>query len=297
MEVSPPAGDGVVVKVASAGICGSDLHLLAFPLTTTLGHEFAGWLPDGTPVAVEPIAPCGHCPMCLDGDYQRCAGGMATMIGVGRDGGMAESCLVPASAIVRLAAGVEPRDACVVEPLAVAVHAIRRGRITAADRVAVIGGGTIGLCAVAAARACGAHVDLVARHYHQRAAGERLGAGTAASDGYDVVIDAAGTTEAFDQCVSMVRARGRIVMVGTYWGGLQVPGVFVCLKEIDIIPSSAYGRSGPARDIDIAATLLAATPEIATTLITHRLPLDAAIEAFALAQDRSSGAIKVVLEP
>lgn len=58
---APPTGDGVRVKVASAGICGSDLHLLAmWPLQATLGHEFAGHLADGTPVAVEPIDPTGR---------------------------------------------------------------------------------------------------------------------------------------------------------------------------------------------------------------------------------------------
>ena len=69
------------------------------------------------------------------------------------------------------------------------------------------------------------------------------------------------------------------------------------MKEIDVIPASMYGRAGAMRDIDAAAALLAATPELPRAVITHRFPLAAAAEAFATASDRKSGAIKVVLEP
>jgi threonine dehydrogenase-like Zn-dependent dehydrogenase len=71
----------------------------------------------------------------------------------------------------------------------------------------------------------------------------------------------------------------------------------LCMKEVTLVPASMYGRVGPSRDVDVAATLLAARPEIADAMITHRFPLDAAAEAFAVARDRSAGAIKVVLEP
>jgi len=69
------------------------------------------------------------------------------------------------------------------------------------------------------------------------------------------------------------------------------------LKELRVQPSSMYGRHAAGRDIDGAAALLAANPEIPRAMITHRLPLDAAPEAFRIAQDRKAGAIKVVLEP
>jgi threonine dehydrogenase-like Zn-dependent dehydrogenase len=76
-----------------------------------------------------------------------------------------------------------------------------------------------------------------------------------------------------------------------------MPGQALCMKEISLVPASMYGRVGPSRDVDVAASLLAGRPHIAETLITHRFPLDAAAEAFAAARDRASGAIKVVLEP
>jgi threonine dehydrogenase-like Zn-dependent dehydrogenase len=87
-------------------------------------------------------------------------------------------------------------------------------------------------------------------------------------------------------------------MLATYWDGdLVIPSLGVGMKEVSLVPSSMYGRVGPSRDIDVAATLLATRPEIVDAIITHRFPLDAAAEAFAVARDRSAGAIKVVLEP
>ena len=301
VAVPAPTGDGVRVKVVSAGICGSDLHLIAmWPLEATLGHEFAGVLSDGTAVAVEPLDPCWQCDPCRNGDYHRCVRGAAMVIGVGLDGGMAEECLVPESAIVPLPAGLTPRDACRVEPLAVAVHGLRRGDVRTTDNVAIVGGGAIGLCAVAAARAIGARVDLGARHDAQHAAGNQIGAGVladGASSLYDVVVDAAGTAESLQQCINLAKPGARMILLATYWGGMQIPGFDLCMKEINVIPSAQYNRLGPSRDVDVAATILATNPNIARSLITHRFPLDAAAEAFAVAADRRAGAIKVVLEP
>jgi threonine dehydrogenase-like Zn-dependent dehydrogenase len=297
VETAGPAGEGVRVRVGSAGICGSDLHLLAWSLPVVMGHEMAGVLDDGTPVAVVPIAPCGECDPCRSGEPQRCVTGPAMVMGVGRDGGMADEVVVPATAISRLAAGVAVRDACLVEPLAVAVHGVRRGRIRPTERVAVIGGGSIGLAAAAAAQAIGASVDVAARHDRQRAAADRLGAGAVDGD-YDVVVEAAGTASALADAIDRCRPGGRIVMLGSYWDGdVALPGQTLCMKEIDLIPASMYGQVGPSRDFDVAAAILAHRPELSDAMITHRFPLDAVAEAFAVAADRAAGAIKVVLEP
>lgn len=114
---------------------------------------------------------------------------------------------------------------------------------------------------------------------------------------YDVVIEAAGTTESMEQAVRATAPGGKVVMLATYWGGLQVPAFDMCGKEVSLVPAWQYNRDDDARDVDVAASLLATTPSIADTLITHRFPLDAAAEAFAVARDRTAGAIKVVLEP
>jgi threonine dehydrogenase-like Zn-dependent dehydrogenase len=265
-------------------------------MPATLGHEMAGFLPDGTAVAVEPIAPCGSCAECRSGAYNRCQVGTSTLIGVGRDGGMADECVVPSSAVVPLAGGVSVGDACLVEPLAVAVHGVRRAAITPAERVAVVGGGSIGQAAVVAVQAVGVTVDIEARHDHQRAVAEQLGAGEV-TDRYDVVVESAGTESALARSLDLCRPGGRVVLLGTYWDAVTMPGVQMGMSEITLIPASMYGRAGTVRDVDVAAEILARRPELGGLLITHRFPLDAVREAFATARDRSSGAIKVVLEP
>jgi threonine dehydrogenase-like Zn-dependent dehydrogenase len=296
--VPPPSGDGVKVRIRSAGICGSDLHMLehGYHPAGTIGHELAGELVDGTPVAIEPLAPCGACAECVAGDYNLCRTEPALIIGIMRDGGMADELLVPARCLVPLPAGVAARDACLVEPLAVCLHGFRKVGLHGGQRVAVVGAGSIGLLAVAAARAAGADVGLVSRHDAQAAAGERLGA-TAASGEYDIVVECASTESALQTCCEIAKPGATVLLLSSYWDGLSLPGFVVLLKELKVQASSMYGRHAAGRDIDGAAALLAAAPELPRTVITHRLPLEAAPEAFRIARDRKAGAIKVVLEP
>ena len=307
VELPQPKGDGVRVRVRSSGICGSDLHLLGsteFPLTATLGHEFAGVTDDGTPVAIEPIQPCGKCEFCGAGDYQRCRLVGSMIMGLSLDGGMADEVRVPERCLVPLPAGLRVEDACLVEPLAVSVHGFVQIGLCGDQRVAIVGGGSIGLAAVAVARASGARVDLIARHASQAEAGERLG-GRALSEAdsestdssYDVVVDAAGTSSALARCLELAKPGGTLLLLASYWEGMDMPGFALCQKEVRVVPSMMYGRRSIGRDIDIAASVLAANPAIASTLITHRFPLDAVVEAFEMAAARSRGAIKVVLEP
>lgn len=295
VELPKPSGPGVRVRVATAGVCGSDLHMLGQVQGVTLGHEIAGVTDDGTPVAVEPMSPCGRCEPCRAGDYNLCVDGAAMFHGVGRDGGMADEMLVPARALVPLPSGLPLRDASLVEPLAVMVYALRRAGLRASQRVAVVGGGTIGLCAVAAVRASGAEVALVARYDAQRAAGERLGA-TQVSGQYDLVVEAAGSESALAQAVELAKPGGKVSIPGIYWQPVNMPGLAMGMKEVTLMPAFLYSRGAVSRDIDAAAATLAATPELPRAIITHRFPLDAAAEAFATAASRASGAIKVVLE-
>jgi threonine dehydrogenase-like Zn-dependent dehydrogenase len=291
------AGEGVRVRVRSAGICGSDLHMLAmkFPIRCIAGHEAAGLLDDGTPVAVEPISPCNECDYCRRGDYNLCKSATATLLGVGRDGCMTEELRMPERSLVRLPSNVDVKDACLIEPLAVAVHGLRKAGLTPGQRVAVIGGGTIGLCAVAAAADGGRVVGLAARYEHQIAAGKRLGA--VPIDGkYDLVAECTGSREAIKQAVDLCRPGGRLLLLGVYWEGAPLL-MSVMLNEITVVSSYMYAAGGGARDFDAAANLLSRHPEIAGTLITQRFPLAEAKQAFAAARDRKSGAIKVVLEP
>jgi len=298
LDVPAPTGDGVRVRMKSASICGSDLHMIEHGATmgVTLGHELAGELADGTPVAIEPLAPCGACAFCVTGDYNLCRSEPAMIFGIMRDGGMADELIVPPRCLVPLPAGVAVRDACLVEPLAVCVHGFRKIGLQGGQRVAVVGAGSIGLCAVAAARFAGAEVGLEARYDAQRAAGERLGARPIDGE-YDVVVECAGSDSAVQRVCELARPGGVVVLLSSYWGPLNLPAFLVMLKELRLQPSSMYGRHAAGRDIDGGAALLASNAEIPRALITHRLPLDAAVEAFRIARDRQAGAIKVVLEP
>jgi len=299
VDVPEPEGEGVLVNVRSAGICGSDLHMIdkGFPLPGTLGHEIAGTLADGRAVAIEPLAPCGHCDRCVAGDYEFCRLGPGMLHGVALDGGMADRIRVPARSIVPLPSNVSAADACLVEPLAVAAHGIDMLDLRAGSRVAVIGAGAVGLAATAILTARPGSVHIAARHEAQKEAASRLGARLDLEEEYDAVIECAGNSGALAQAARLCRPGGTILLLATYWDEVSLPAADVCLKSLRIFASFLYGHRGLVRDVDAAAQLLASRPELAEILITHRLPLDAAPEAFDIAADRAAGAIKVVLEP
>lgn len=293
----PEPADGETVQVAVAGICGSDLHLIAFgPLPVTLGHEVAGRLADGTPVAVWPARPCGTCDRCTAGTTTQCRRGAATDYGIGADGGMADRMAVDPANVFPLPAGVRVGDGALVEPLACCVHAFRRAHVPRGDRVAVIGAGTIGLASAAVARSLDCPVDVLARHPAQQDAARAIGAGTAPAGEYDVVVDAAGTSGAIAQGLARLRPGGTLVLVASHWEPVEFPQLFTA-REPTIVTALMHGDAEHGHDMDVAARILADQPEIPRALITHRLPLDRAADAFRIAADRASGAIKVVLEP
>ncbi len=288
---------GVRVTVASSGICGSDVHLASFgPSACTFGHEFCGRLDDGTPVAVLPIVTCGRCERCLRGDEQQCQAALGAMYGVSLDGGMAEAAWVDPACTKPLPPGLSLDDACLVEPIAVALHGCNRAGVGPSTRTLVVGGGPIGLCAVATARAAGATVDVLAHRSERVAAAERLGAGTSPADGYDVVIEAAGTQGSLDAAIDRVRPGGTVSIVGSYWDPVAI-GLGFQMKEVTLLPSFTYGHHHGSDEFVDAMAVLAGAPDLPAAVITHRLPLDAAAEAFGLASDRGRGAIKVVLHP
>lgn len=295
-ERDEPPGSGVLVELAAASICGTDLELAGLgELPFILGHELAGRVA-GNAFAIEPTRFCGQCAQCRMGATQRCVDGFALM-GFFSDGGMAEEFRVPEYALVPLPATLPVGDACLVEPLAVALHATRRGEIADGHTVAVVGGGSIGL-AVAACLVSQGHSPIVeARHPHQQEAAERLGATVGRATDADVVIEATGSPDGVARSVDAARPDGRVVVLGVFHGHIPVPGLPALHKEIVVAASTTYGRHAGHRETEEAAALLAANPDIAATLVTHRFPLDEAARAFAAAADRTSGAIKVVVEP
>ena len=297
-EVPAASGEGVRVRVRSIGICGSELHMLdrRFPIAGIPGHEFAGELEDGTAVGVEPLAPCAKCEECARGAYNMCRLGPRIVLGVGRDGGMADEVVIPERSLISLPANLDVKDACLIEPVAVALHGLGKAGLCGGMRVAVVGGGAVGLCAVAGAVFACAEVGLVARYPHQVKAGRRLGAEDVAGT-YDLVVECAGSESAVDVAVGLCRPSGRLLLLGTYWDGLNFPHYAVAQKDLTLFATMMYAMSGAWRDCDQAAALLAGNPEIARSLISHRFPLEEAPKAFEVARNRKAGSIKVVMEP
>ncbi|WP_445165477.1 zinc-dependent alcohol dehydrogenase [Mycolicibacterium sp. Dal123E01] len=288
-----PTGDGERVRITSAGICGSDLHVLQRgPSAVTIGHEFGGTLEDGTLVAVRPFRSCRQCAACAAGQPHLCAHLMSTFHGVTVDGGLAEEVMVAPDCLVEVPTNVDPASVALVEPIAVAVHAINRACIAPGDRVAIIGGGAIGLLSAAVLRGRDIAVDLLARHPAQIHAAEALGAGLATSGRYDVVIDAAGTSASMEQAIHLTERGGRVLLVALPWDPTILP-VSAVLKEVTIVPAVYYGLHDGVDEFHSAADALGRNPWWADTIVTHRFSLGDAAAAFETAVDRAAGAIKV----
>lgn len=297
LSVPVPDADGIRVHVAAAGICGSDLHALSHgPSPVTIGHEFGGTLDDGTPVAVRPNIACGECPSCRRGRDNLCRDATRLMYGMTLDGGMAEQVVVRPSNVHPLPAGLTPETSALVEPISIAVHAVHRAALEPGMRVLVVGAGSIGLALVLAARSGGIDVDIAARHPHQVAAADALGARLVVEKGYDVVFDSVGSQAAIDDALRRVRPGGTVVEVGGWWEPVHL-GFGVMLREVTIVSAIYAAHHHGESEFQQAATVLQRFPDAVSLFVTHRFPLDRAAEAFAVAADKSSGAIKVQLHP
>lgn len=296
VEVDEPPGQGELLSMRAVGICASDFGYLSYGTSVILGHELVGIRSDGTPVAVEGLYGCGDCRRCRVGQYNLCDQAAVHALGMFNDGGMVEQFRAPSERLVELPAGLDVASGSVVEPAAVSWHGVRVGGTDGGKRVAVVGAGSVGMLAVAAAQAQrAAEVSLESRYDHQRELGERLGA-TEPSGLYDVVIEAAGSASALQRCVELLAPGGTIAVLGVHYAGLDVPYLLMLPKEAKLVASMGYCSHEGGRDMQQAAEMLAARPEIADALVTHRFPLEDAAEAFRVAADRKSGAIKVVVE-
>jgi 2-desacetyl-2-hydroxyethyl bacteriochlorophyllide A dehydrogenase len=291
-----PGGDGVRVRVATASICGSDLHMIdnGWAEGLVMGHEFAGYTDDGSAVTVEPNLGCGHCWACAEGHRSHCTEG-TRYVGINVDGGMAEYVLVPEASIFRLPSGLDVDSACLIEPLAVAAHGLNRARVSAKDKVLVVGAGPIGLATAAILQGRGMAFDITARYPHQQAAAATLGGHTEASDGYDVVVDAVGSSDSIADAIARCRPMGRVALVGSLWTPASLDIAF-CARELELIAATTYRAGHKHGEFNEAAQVLQQSPHITDALITHRYPLEAAAEAFDTAAHRASGAIKVMFD-
>jgi threonine dehydrogenase-like Zn-dependent dehydrogenase len=325
VERPPDPGPGeALVRVRSTGICGSDLHFYRgeFPLPANFipGHECAGEvaaLGDGVEgfavgdrVALELFTVCLTCVQCRSGNYHLCPSRKAS--GLNAPGGLREYMTVPAYAMYKLPAEVDFELGALCEPLAVDVHGLRLVDLRFGDRVAVLGAGTIGLLAIAAAKEMGAtYIAATARHPHQKEMARRLGAdevfdGTnegigamnRAVGGADVVVETVGGhADTLGHAFTLVAPGGRISVLGAFTQPVQIHPILFFMKEPRVVGSNCYGRPGRASDYELAIEIMRRNAETLRALITHRFPLDRIDEAYAIADDKSSGAIKVQISP
>jgi len=295
------------VDVAYAGVCGSDLHIAAGEHDRAqpgivLGHEFVGHLaepyealPDGQPVFVSPLVHCGRCEACLAGRTNVCR--RLTLVGIDYPGGIAPRAVVPGFGIYPLTADVDLVAAALIEPLAVAVRAVRRSRLSVGDRAHVIGAGPVGCLVGLISAAAGATVTMSEPSSSRRTFATDLGFTIVENpeelgDGADVVFDASGHTSVAGELLRWLRAAGTVVIVGAYRPGLHGMDLLsVMFAEATIIGTRVYQRG------DILAAI-----ELVTTgrLDTHRLiskifPLGEAVTAVETLR-RGEG-MKMLIEP
>jgi (R,R)-butanediol dehydrogenase/meso-butanediol dehydrogenase/diacetyl reductase len=315
-----PLGPGEVrVSVAYVGICGTDLHIFhgdmdrRVTMPATIGHEMSGTILElgadvegwavGDTVTVMPLAWDGTCPACRAGNEHICQN--LDFIGIDTPGALQERWNVPASTLVRIPADVSLRDAALVEPVAVAVHDVRRSELTAGDKVVVIGAGPIGVLIATVATAFGAQVVVAEIDPKRRAAAEEMGLHTIDTSvvdqigwvnewtggaGADVVFEVSGAAAAVLGATALARVRGTIVVVAIHSQPRPVDLHRVFWRELRILGARVYER----RDFERAAEMIAEGSIPADRLITRIVPLAEVNEAF---KDLETGAaMKLLVE-
>ncbi|WP_161985763.1 zinc-dependent alcohol dehydrogenase [Ewingella americana] len=318
-----PAGY-ILVKVETVGICGSDLTgFKHYPESSTPdGHEYAGEvvkvgdgvsrikIGDRVTADVFLNAMCGECEFCRRGAPLHC-----TNRGQLTTGGFAEYVLVKEMASFVLPESVDNTLGALVEPLAVAVHAVRKMQISPGSTGVIIGGGAIGLCSLIAAIDAGAEkVFVVAKHPTQINLALELGAADVLSTddneaveklmqktnlGVDFAIEAVGGKRpTMDTASKLVRTLGKIGVVGAFEPGYNGFELFNSLmKEHQIYFSNCYGYLDGKHDFEVAIDILSRRGDSLRKIVTHVMSLDEIHEAFLVAEDKSTGSVKVHLKP
>jgi threonine dehydrogenase-like Zn-dependent dehydrogenase len=255
----PEPGPGEArVRIGACGICGTDLHLhhAGFPDGHTPGHEIAGWVdargeadggpPVGSRVAIEPLRPCGRCPTCRRGAYNVCPA--VRLLGIHLPGGFAEHVVVPLERLHPVSEALAAPLAALAEPMAVAVHGLRRGGLARGERVLVLGAGAVGLLGLVAARALGARdVWISARHPQQAELARALGAtrvlteaeadpaalaAAAAETQVDLVLETVGgRANTLDAAIAAARPGGRVCVLGLFQDEIRLTPLLLLRKE------------------------------------------------------------------
>jgi NADPH2:quinone reductase len=274
LPVPEPGDNQILVKVECVGICGTDLHILAgeFPPTPypiTPGHEFAGTvaargpgvradLAIGARVAVDPSLYCGYCRRCRAGRDNLCENWAA--IGDTVSGAFAEFVAVPANNAYLLPSHLDGQYGAMAEPLACAVHGMRRLGTVFGDSVVVVGAGTMGLLLVQLLLRAGAGpVAVVDRVAERLSVARKLGVAQAVTDAaelggtrFEIGVDATGVPSAIEAAIGLLDRGGRMLVFGVAPADarISVSPFSVYNDEISFTGSMAILRSfGEAVDL------------------------------------------------
>lgn len=296
MEV-PSVGPGeVLIRVRAAGICGTDLHIVAgeymasYPLVP--GHEFSGEVAAvgadvqrfsvGDRVTADPNIPCNRCPACQRNEQNQCHS--LSVVGVTRGGGFAKYVAVPEGVVFPIG-DLSYAAGAMVEPLACVVWGLKRVRIQPGASVLVQGAGPMGCLMLQAVRQAGAafvavtdavpwRLELAAKlgahatlQPHELAEGRMQ---EAAPDGFDVVVDVTGIPAVVEASLAFVRARGTLWLFGVCPPGttVRLPPFEIFRKDLTIVGSFALSKTFPESLALIRGGAIQVEP-----LVSHRVPL------------------------
>jgi L-iditol 2-dehydrogenase len=280
----PGPGD-VLVQVEIALTDGTDLktYRRGHPLLLTespapFGHEFCG-LVDGRRVVAANSAPCGQCGGCERGEQCRDLVFLA--------GAYAEWLVVPeriaAANLHDVPRGLAPEVAAMLEPLACCLRGIERARITAGDTVAILGAGPIGLMLAACVADAGGWPVIVGGREERRALAEAFGAEVGDGRGADVVIEAAGTEQAWADAVALVRPGGTVVMFGGLPRDARPPVDAYRVHYEELTVRGSFHHT--PQTVRAALVFLASGAYPWARLVTHRISLEGLPALFAAPPD------------
>jgi 2-desacetyl-2-hydroxyethyl bacteriochlorophyllide A dehydrogenase len=308
VEIPEPKADEVLVRVAYAGICGSELggylgHNSLRKPPLIMGHEFtgiveragrsAGHWKQGDRVVVNPLVTCGDCLNCMSQQEQLC--GTRALLGAHRPGAFAEYVVVPASNVLQLPDSVTLVDGVLTEPLACAAHIGRLLNWSPQDRLLIYGAGPIGLFVLAAAHIHGLRKIVIVDINEERLeiAREMGGQGVVAAEGdYDVAVDAVGASITRQRCVEAVKAGGKVVFTGLHEADSVLPINDIIRREIMCRGAFAYAPQDFANALEWLEQ-----GRVDMTSWMRVLPLEEGAAGFETLLGSPGGIAKILLKP
>lgn len=315
-----PGGGEVQIDVAFCGICGTDMHVYHGNMEQrignhrVIGHEMSGVVSQigsgvtgfepGQAIVVRPLDHCGDCPACNAGLQHICHN--LKFLGLDTDGAFQNKWTVPAHTLHKLPAEISLQHAALVEPVAVACHDVRLGRVSDGEDVLIIGGGPIGILNAMVARETGARVLVTEVNEYRIRIAEGMGFECinpkkddltkvvmehTGGKGADVIFEVSGTQAGVDAMTAVAATRGRIVMVAIHASRPTIDLFQFFWREIEMLGARVY----EPQDYDQAIKLVASGAIDATAMITDIQDLSEINAAFK-ALDEDPKAMKSLLK-